>query len=396
MCQNARRPLQSMPNGGTSQSGVALVTVLLIIALITTLQAFMLEQQHLLTRRISNQNAAEQGFHYAEGVNAWAARILHEDANRASDYWQEDWAKFGQPEDLQNSENGAESPRQRSQSNTRQQRDSFSLDTSSQQEEKETPVIDFGFDGLEYQIIDLQARYNLNNLGDKNPANLSGQKTIFLNLLDILEIGEFDERERLYGALVDWIDENDLIGANGYESSDYQVRKTPYYAADQMLTTLGELKFVEGFSDEIIAKLKPYVTALPITTARINLNTASTEVVAALSSGPVTDLAPVEGLLAERENEAFLGFDPSAIQRAITAIIGVSAVGRPPIQNMLQTNSQFFEIKAGVSVGDTRFCMRTQVLRQVGDTGAGSTPGVSVLRRQYDTLCSEEESAGIL
>ena len=361
----------------SNQGGLALVTVLLIVALIATLQVFLIEQQHLLIRRISNQNAAEQSFQYAQGVNAWATRVLYEDQNPVVDYWGEDWYKFGKPDE--------------SQKNQFEDDPDFSLQTTSQaqQEEEPMPVIDFGFDGLQFEISDLQSRFNLNNLEDKNPARVKAYKTIFLNLLEILEIGEFEDRERLYGALLDWIDENDLLSANGYESGDYRIKSTPYYSADQKLASIGELRFVEGFTPELITKLEPYVTALPINNARININTASTEVVAAISAVPVSDLASISAFLSEREEEAFLGFQSADIQRAESAIIGASVIGRSPIPNMLQTNSQFFSINTQVTLGDYRYCLRTKVLRRSAGQGSSTAPSVSILGREYDTFCAE-------
>ena len=57
---------------------------------------------------------------------------------------------------------------------------------------------------------------------------------------------------------------------------------------------------------------------------------------------------------------------------------------------MLQVNSQFYQINAKVTLGDYQYCMKTVVLREPIGQGASSTPKISVLRRQQDTLCKEE------
>lgn len=366
----------------SEQAGIVIIVVLLIVSLMITLLVFMVEKQHVLVRRISNQNVAEQGYQYAQGMNAWAMRVLHDDQNRVLDYFDEDWAKFGRPE-----EESDESD------------DSFSLDLSSRQEEEEQPEIDFGIDGLEVSIDDLQARYNLNNIGVEDPQLRQGQKRIFLNLLGVLEVGDLAQRDELYAALLDWIDENDLRsqGSNGNtESGDYQSKRTPYYAADQKLTSVGELRFVDGFTQRIITKLAPYVTVLPIDNAKINLNTTSEQLLASLSgASPVVDLGAVTSFLAIREDEAFLGFQPGDIQDANTAIIGVNPVGAQPVPDMLQVNSVFYQINVKVALGDYQYCMKTVVLREpsagdadsIDDSGA---PKVSVLNRQHDTLCKQD------
>jgi len=363
------------------QSGIVIIVVVLIVTLMVTLLAFMIEKQQLLIRRVANQNVAEQSFQYAEAVNAWAERILNDDLVREVDHFQEDWYQFGRPE-LEFGFEGED--------------DSFSLGlrSSRDDEDSEQIVIDIGFDGLEYSIDDLQAKYNLNNLRATNPQIKSAQRQIFLNLLESLEIGQddIDLRERLYAALIDWLDENDLESVNGVESGTYGTKATSYFAADQLLSSVGELKFVEGFNQEIINKLKPYVTVLPIDNARINLNTTSAHVLSALNGAPVVDQAPVIAFLARRMQDGFPGFAQSDIQDAETAIIGVNPVGARPAQNMMQVNSQFFQINAKVTLGDYVYCMKTVVLREPISQSGTSTPKVSVLSREQDTLCKEEEN----
>lgn len=363
-----------------SENGLAIITVLLIIALMVTLLGFMIEQQHLLIRRIANQNVSEQGHQYALGIEAWASRVLHEDADRVIDYAGDDWARFGEP------------PKDKS----AEEYEEFSLDLSSVREREELPVIDFEFDGLEYQIEDLQGRYNLNNLANPDGKYLLEQKNIFFNLLEQLEVGEFDAREQLYGALVDWLDENDARFPNGgVESGDYRVKDTPYNAADQKLTSLGELRYVEGFTQEIINALAPYVTVLPVDNARININTTTAEVMASLSKVPVVDTASVDGFLFLREDPAFLGFQPGSIHEAQTAIIRTVPSGGGYTRQMLQTNSQFFVIRTNVTLGDYRYCTETTVLREnnaspgTTTTATTTTPTITVINRQHNTLCNE-------
>ena len=154
------------------------------------------------------------------------------------------------------------------------------------------------------------------------------------------------------------------------------------------MSSLGELKFIEGFNQEIINKLRPHVTVLPIDNARLNINTASEELLGALNSAPVVDLSSVTAFLARRSQDSFTGFVQSDIQAAETAIIGVNPIGARPAANMMQVNSQFFQINAKVTLGDYVYCMKTVVLRE--PISASRTPNVSVLSREQDTLCQEE------
>lgn len=355
------------------QQGLAIITVLLIVALMVTLLGFLAEQQHLLIRRIGNQNIAEKGYQYALGVTAWAQRVLHEDEDRSIDYYGEDWAKFGKPPEVD-----------------QEGYDEFTLTPSSQLDEEELPTIDFGNEAeLEFEIIDLQSRYNLNNIANQNPKIQLEQRVIFINLLEAAGIEELDTRQRLYGALKDWLDEGDLISENGVESGTYRTKDTPYFAADQKLVSLAELRFVEGFTPEIINKLKPYVAVLPIDLAKLNINSASAEVLATLNTTPVVDTYSVQLFLAERDDPVFLGFQAGRIEDAKTAIIGVNPLGSPVIDNMMQTNSNFFQVNTKVVLGGFNFCMQTLLLRENADPDNQTSASVKVISRQHDTytLC---------
>lgn len=360
-----------------SQAGVVLVIVVAAVVLMMTLLALMIEDQHILVRRLGNQKVAEQGYQYAEGVTAWAERVLQDDQNRAIDHLGEKWAKFGRPESEP----------------VEGEREAFSLQTRSgaKDEEEKTVTIDFGTDGLEYSIDDLQARYNLNNLGAPDKVIVAQQKRVFLNLLTVLEIGEFDERERLAGTLIDWMDENRESSPFGVESGHYASQTTPYFAADQKLTSIGELRFVEGFTEDIIQELSPYVAVLPADNVGININTTTPEVLASLSAGVVTDLGQVTGFLAAREQPGFQGFSPAEIPAAENAIIGASVISAKPVDSaLLKVNSQFFQINAKVTLGGSVYCMQSVVLRENATEQSSKTPTVSVLSRQHNTLCEEQ------
>jgi len=148
------------------------------------------------------------------------------------------------------------------------------------------------------------------------------------------------------------------------------------------------LRFVEGFTQEVINKLRPYVAVLPVENAKININTTTAEVLSSLSSATIADTASVSGFLAQRLEPGFQGY--SQIQGAETAIIGVSTTNAQAVQGMMQVNSQFFQINAKVTLGDNVFCMESLVLRESAGPQGGTTPKVSVLSRQHNTLCEEQ------
>ena len=387
------------------QSGVVLVIVVLAVALMATLMALMVEDQHLFVRQVANQRVAEQGVQYANGMNAWAARVLTDDSNPTVDYLGEDWALFGRPEPEEDEDS------------------SFSLGSSNQDEEEDEPIVNFGIDGVTGAIEDLQGRYNLNNLANPDQQFLSSQRRILQNLLGQLEIGESADRNQLVENLIDWVDENDTSRSVGLESGDYQSRDLPYQASDQKLSSLGELRFIDGFTQEVINAIEPHVTVLPVDNARININTTTTQVLASLSNTPVADTGSVDAFLAARIDENFLGFQAAQIRQAEEAIIAVSPVPQQPIQNMMQVTSQFFEIQSRVELGESVYCLQSLILRG-GATAVASTlptpgnaapvpnipapdggaseersinevPAISVLRQEYSNFCEDQSQIPI-
>jgi general secretion pathway protein K len=69
------------------------------------------------------------------------------------------------------------------------------------------------------------------------------------------------------------------------------------------LTQFDDLLAIPGFTEEILLKLKDYVTVLPFSDSKINVNTASTEVLSAVIAG--LGLSDAATLVASRERAYF-------------------------------------------------------------------------------------------
>jgi general secretion pathway protein K len=78
----------------------------------------------------------------------------------------------------------------------------------------------------------------------------------------------------------------------------YLALDPPYLAANQPLLDIDELALVRGFDDNVRARLRPYITALPATTA-VNVNTAPAEVIAAVVDN--LDLGGAQNMVAQRD-----------------------------------------------------------------------------------------------
>lgn len=95
----------------------------------------------------------------------------------------------------------------------------------------------------------------------------------FIRLLQGLGIGE-RQAVSLSSALVDWQDSDGRPMSSGNEDYTYSRREVPYHTANTLITDITELRIVNGYNENIIAALRPYVCIdhIKMDTV-INLNT---------------------------------------------------------------------------------------------------------------------------
>lgn len=141
-------------------------------------------------------------------------------------------------------------------------------------------------------------------------------------------------------ALADWIDaDNEEQPVLGAEDEYYLSLQPPYVTANRPLTDVGELARVRGFSDDIRARLKPFVSALPASTA-VNANTAPPEVLSAVIEG--LDLDGARALVAQRERAFFRDYADIANRLPSGATI---------TESDLRTSSNYFLARVRVTIG---------------------------------------------
>jgi len=127
-------------------------------------------------------------------------------------------------------------------------------------------------------IEDQHSHFNVNNIVKDGKLNVA-QYEIFKRLLAILKLPP-----ALADTLVDWVDADNETQPQGAEDAYYLALDPPYLAANRPLLDVDELALVSGFNENVRARLRPFVTALPRFTA-VNPNTATPEVLAAVIDG---------------------------------------------------------------------------------------------------------------
>lgn len=237
------------------EHGVALITALLVVAVATAAAVAMASRQQIDIRRTGNLLQVEQAALYLQAVEDWSGKVLERDRrNNATDALGEDWALLLPPVPVDNGQ-------------------------------------------LAGHIIDLQSRFNLNNLvqmGTVNKIELQRFRRLLANL-------QLDPE--LATAVIDWLDSDiNYTLPSGAEDDTYLLRTPPYRAANGPMASVSELRLIAGFERDSYRVLEPYVTVLP-NPCSLNLNTAPLPLLMTLDDG--LDLGSMEEFIAARGNKGF-------------------------------------------------------------------------------------------
>ncbi|MGI9261856.1 MAG: type II secretion system minor pseudopilin GspK [Woeseiaceae bacterium] len=284
--------------------GVALITAMLVAALATMVAANLSWDNALDVRRTMVLMNRDQAVQVALGGESWIISILHQDRQDSdTDHLGELWAS-------------------------------------------ELPGLPIEGGEVFGNIEDLQGRFNVNNLIDDSGKVDEEALNQFRRLLNALGLDP-----RFAGIAADWID-TDLEPSfpDGAEDSIYTGMIPPYRTPNQALTSVSELAAIEGMDRATFKVLEPHVTALPGRT-KINVNTATAPVL--LSLGDDMSTADVEGLLAERESAGFADIE-SSFAPLVTPDV---------INNMLDDETQHFQLKVVVQIDTVRVTMSTVLQR---------------------------------
>ena len=273
------------------QQGIALITILVMVALATILAATIAKRQANTAENTAYLMRQNQSLLYAKSAEAFFSELLVDDANNAGavDYLQENWAK---------------------------PMPAF-------------PVEDGFVSGT---LQDESGKFNLNSLVNDEGVPNPQAKLWFEKLL--LRVGL---PEKLSEAVIDWQDADDEIsGTMGAENSYYQGLPQGYLAANSKFHNVEELKLVRGFEDQKYLQIVDYVSALPASDSKVNVNTAPAMLLASLD--PKLDINAVEQALQKRQvnlehfsnindlwvTEPFKQVSPD-VQSQVNALLGVQS-----------------------------------------------------------------------
>ena len=170
----------------------------------------------------------------------------------------------------------------------------------------------------EVRLIDLQARININ----RTPYD-TGYRNAIAALL--AQHGAYNT-----DTISDWIDTDRDAQGIGAEDNAYSRSHEGYLTANQSMVSASEVSYIKDIPEGMWANIHHIVTALP-QEARLNINTASTEVLDVMAPG--------------------VFFSDSVPREYANATLSTSSEfsGLPHLVDVFVTSSEYFELEITIS-----------------------------------------------
>lgn len=319
--------------------GAALITVLVMLAIMSALAIVAVDAAGMSIRRTANQTQMEQARWYVLGAEAFAAGKLAELTRRAQQgaVDQEEWQ--GRPFTFPLDEGGV----------------------------------------MTVTLWDGDNCLNLNSLVQRDGQGaLISDPRGHVYLARLFDLTDIRAESGLVPALIDWIDTDSFPGAGGAEDEAYDTVEAPYRAANGFIADVSELKQVRGYNDEIVARIAPFVCVRPTEeTNIINPNTLRVEQAELLSMaiGPDLPLSAAREVIRTRPRGGWQDVDTFFSQSRLAGLEIAE-----PTRMQFSTTTRYFIVTTRVQY------------RDASESGAaliemGSTP--HVLRRVFGAGGSE-------
>ena len=299
----------------SSQRGIALLTILVMVALATILAATIAKRQTNTSENTGYLMRQDQSLLYAKSAEAFFSELLIQDSDNGSsiDHLQENWAK---------------------------------------------PMPAFPVEGgfISGRLLDESGKFNLNNLLKADGSVDDSAKRWFEKLLQRVGLPA-----ELSQAVIDWQDADDeTTGAMGAESNYYQGLDPSYLASNTRFHQVEELKLVRGFEGKNYDLIAPYVTALPEAT-KINMNTAAPLLLASID--PKLDVKTLEQELKAKQAELAY-FNSVEDLWKLNAFSGIEPQNKTDAAAWLDSKSNYFTAQIEVVLSERKRQFSSAMMRK--------------------------------
>jgi general secretion pathway protein K len=302
-----RAPQRGSLRPRSAQRGIALLVAILLVALGTVVAAAVAYENAMTARRGMATFAFDESILVAQGAEALAAyglRTIHQ-SDPQHTYPGQGWDKPVGPFEV-------------------------------------VPGVT-----LTASLEDLQGRFNLNNLVNKEGIPDQVNVAAFTQLLEMVGL-----EPKWTGFIIDWIDA-DIVPQTpeGAEDSVYMGQTPPYRTANRYITSTTELLALPGFGRDRYMKIAPYIVALPYGT-KINVCSASGPVLDAFLGNGHTDFGSDPQQLAKNRASTTGCFPTLANYQAAfpPKTFSTGSVG-----GKFGQASGYFRLTSLITIGSTQF-----------------------------------------
>jgi general secretion pathway protein K len=192
--------------------------------------------------------------------------------------------------------------------------------------------------------------FNINSLvtqeDDVFSARPEGLKQ-FSRLMVMLGILDGDAAD-IAESVADWIDSDMVASPRGAEDQYYLQQENPYRTANALIVDYSELRTIKGVTDDVYVRLAPWICALPTTgLSPININTLRPEqaiLLAMLGVAP-SDLTPARQFLGRRPELGYASLNDFWAQ-PYPASLGAS----PEVQSQTKLTTRWFRVDLAVEM----------------------------------------------
>ena len=330
----APRALPGITELNARQSGIALITAMLIAALVTAGAVALAASQQFDNRRIANILGADRAQLAVTNLEVQAQRLLQEDAKRGQyDSQSEAWALAklttlagdltveGQLRDLQGRFNltnlspepayggnaGAQGAAPPTPETARGLPSMTSPESAAKPEDASPPAPADPVRGEAPNATPppIAGSPVAPAAGSTAPSAPSPGERAEQQLRRLFQALELDPEP--IQAILDWIDpDTETRFPNGAEDDYYTDQQPAYRTGNRPLVSVRELLLIKGITRETYRTLAPFVVCLP-QASKVNVNTASKEVLMSLAPG--LDSNAVNTLIRARETQPFTAID---------------------------------------------------------------------------------------
>ena len=196
--------------------------------------------------------------------------------------------------------------------------------------------------------------FNLNSLvsrrGDGGYAAYTPAIEQFARLMRLLDV---PNGPSIAAAAADWIDSDDTAQPGGAEDAAYLSGQPAYRTAGTLMADPSELRAVMGMTPEAWGRLHPFLCALPAAErGTINVNTLAPEQAALLAMllPDTMSVAQARAIIARRPPDGFASRD------AVWKLPGLAGINPDPLARaQIDVTTHWFTLSARVTKGRTVF-----------------------------------------